>query len=229
MSGIFDDVLGGTPQPPLNVNPKAYKLLKLAANNPSAEEADAALKKAIEILEEPDYFPRKQVAREHVGGEDSRWTAINEEVPQGFDLIIQVTNTGQFEVWTDDDERIAVGKTMEEAVKNAKAALTKARTKVKVPFVTEEGERAVATGISLQDGKIMARDAEGKKFKIDKWSGTTLRGDMTDTDLARYRAARQQRDEADVVLDELRQRYRHTLRADVDKAYKEVFASNGSA
>jgi hypothetical protein len=222
MAGLFDDVLGGTPQPPLNVNPKAYKLLKLAANNPSAEEASAALKKAIEILEEPDLFPRRQIARQHIGGEDSRWTSINEEVPQGFDLVIQVTSTGQFEVWTDDDERISMGKTMEEAVENAKKALTKARTKIKVPFVTEKGERAVATGISLQDGKIMARDSEGKKFKIDKWTGNTLRGDMPDTDLARYRGAKEALEVAEEILHELRQRYQHNLRADVDKAYKEV-------
>jgi hypothetical protein len=192
--------------PPPRVDPKVLKLLRLAANNTSPEEAKSALDKALEMLEEPDYFVGARIATEHVGDHDT-----------GFDLVLEVNSGGRFLVRYNGGAAIGTGDTRDQAIEAAKATLTKSRHKVKVPFVDEWGRLGTASGLSLSDGGLLCRDEENKPYTVQRHD-TTYDGNMPAEDLAALRAAIAAEEQARQVISEIRSKHRFDLRQAVNEA-----------
>src|SRR5580765_3674997 len=63
---------------------------------------------------------------------------------------------------------LGAGDTLHKAVANARVAINKTKVKLKIHFITLDGERGVATGKHARTRQILTT-IEGKKEHLDSW------------------------------------------------------------
>lgn len=95
---------------------------------------------------------------------------VGTEEIQGATVEVHVNSRhGSWEVRTPAGDRLGHADTKDKAMAQARAKLTKHKTRVAVAFLTTQGEAGVATGLHASNGAVLAR-IDGVSMQLSSYN-----------------------------------------------------------
>lgn len=140
----------------------------------------------------------------------------------GEDLVIRASASGRFTLALDDRE-IGSGETLEQAKSKARTELNKRRVKVAVPFLLEDGRRAVATQRHAGNRTVLY-EIDGQKDSLPGYGtgSKVFKAETPPETIARLADLRQQARDAEFGQREIEKEWGVDIGKAVDRAVAEA-------
>jgi hypothetical protein len=120
---------------------------------------------------------------------------------------------------------IGYGDTLDKAVQHVRQTLSRRSVKVNVPFLDEEGNELVATGIHSRNKTLLYRDKRGKSQNGSQYRHNGFKPETPQKDLADYRAIKDDIAELTAIIRDIEKQWQFdvldAVKVAVNEAVKE--------